>query len=117
MRTLPEEHLNPTRFQHEFIPPLNAREAWGVPWERQLAAHRRWQEAGGNADGQACQWVDPALAQFASISEQRRSVIRQRQSTTGIADERRTAANEPYPRIERRHHALAIGFPDRRMAG
>lgn len=117
MRTSPEDHLDQVRFQFEFVPPLNAREAWGVPWEHQLAAHRRWQEAGGNTDGQACQWVDPALAQFASISEQRRPVIRQGPPARGIADQRRTAANEPYPRIERRQRALAIGFPDRRMAG
>jgi hypothetical protein len=38
----------------EFLPPLDARETWGVAWERQLAAAIAWQEAGGNDDA----WIE-----------------------------------------------------------
>jgi hypothetical protein len=103
--------------EHEFIPPLHARETWGMPWERQIAAYHRWQEAGGNTDGQMCQWVDPARGQFASAHGRRQPAVRPGQSQNTLADDRRMAANEPYAIIERRHRALAIGFPDRRMAG
>lgn len=103
--------------EHEFIPPLNARETWGMPWEHQIAAHHRWQEAGGNTDGQRCQWVDSALGQSVSPHPRWRPAVRQGHSQSRIAGDRRMAANEPYPMIERRHRTLAIRFPDRRMAG
>lgn len=66
----------------EFIPPLDYRDTWDTPWEQHLASHCAWQEAGGNRDGESCQWQHPG----------------------GIAF------------IERRRRAIAIDFPDRRLA-
>lgn len=72
--------------ESEFIPPLGFRDTWSMPWERHLSVTRAWQEAGGNRDGEACQW--PAGV-----------------ATTGA-----------YPLFERRKRALKIDFPDRRIA-
>lgn len=49
-------------FEGEFLPPLGEPGSWGVPWARQLDAVQAWQDAGGNGDGEACQWRGPAAA-------------------------------------------------------
>jgi len=47
---LPTTALNDGRFDCEFVPPLDAPETWGIPWDRQLAAALAWQQAVGNDD-------------------------------------------------------------------
>ncbi len=48
-----------TSLENEHLPPLDEPQARGLPWQRQLDAAQAWQEAGANADGEACQWFDP----------------------------------------------------------
>ncbi len=107
------EHVRTHHLENEFIPPLSARDTWGVPWERQLEAHSAWQRAGGNTDGEACQWADPAIG---TIVPQRTSPGSW-QSRSKWSDGNRIAANDARRFFDRRHRQLAIGFPDRRPVG
>jgi hypothetical protein len=58
-----------------------------MPWERHLAVTSTWQAAGGNRDGEACQWPTTAAA-----------------------------GAPPFPAFERRRRTLKIDFADRRIA-
>jgi len=95
----------------EFIPPLDAPESWGMPWDKQLEAVQAWQEAKGKQDGQELETIETADA------SNRKSYV------SAIATVRRQgtisphAANESYPFAERRRREINIGFPDRRRSG
>ncbi len=108
----PARHL-----ENEFIPPLEARHAWGPSWDRHLQVHSAWQDAGGNTDGQACQWVEPEVGKRTNQDGRRWSANRYPFGRTrNVGNGRNTARNSP-SFIERRHRSVAIGFPDRRMTG
>jgi uncharacterized Ntn-hydrolase superfamily protein len=95
----------------EFIPPLDAPESWGMPWDEQLKAVQAWQEAGGNQDGQESVAIEPADASNRKSTVSKLATAR-RQGTISP-----DAANESYPLAERRTREINIGFPDRRRSG
>lgn len=61
MKTSPMEHIGTDRLECEFIPPLDLpQDERRMSWEQQLNAAVAWQAAGGNADGEASQWMNAA---------------------------------------------------------
>jgi len=60
----------------EFIPPLDSRDSWPMPWERHLAVTSAWQEAGGNRDGEACQWSAGTEATAFPVFERRKRALK-----------------------------------------
>lgn len=80
--TLRVTALNQGQFDCEFVPPLDAPETWGIPWDRQLAAALAWQQAGGNDDPPASapeqstgSLIVPSLDDAASASRSGQSKV------------------------------------------
>ncbi|HRP98457.1 MAG TPA: hypothetical protein PL143_19650, partial [Rhodocyclaceae bacterium] len=74
--------LNDGPLDCEFVPPLDAPETWGIPWDRQLAAALAWQQAAGNDDAPACaaerstgSLIVPSLDDAASTSRSGQSKV------------------------------------------
>lgn len=68
-------HIHEHRLlEREFIPPLDCRDSWPMPWDRLLAATTAWQEAGGNRDGEACQWPGMDATAFPVFERRKRAL-------------------------------------------
>lgn len=69
----------------EFLPPLDAPETWGQPWDRQIAAALAWQEAGGNDDGQVAPLATTQEVIVPSLDDATRRALRHASDPTGSA--------------------------------